>query len=171
MISVLNLSKRKTTGTLHYDTLVFPCAIGRSGRSAMKREGDGATPIGTWPLLTVYYRPDRVLRPQSVLPVIPLRPHDGWCDDPGDRNYNRPVSLPYPSSAERLWRDDHLYDLLVILDHNLSSRRRGLGSAIFMHTAHPAYEPTEGCIALKEADLRLILSRIARKTSIHISPL
>ncbi len=138
--------------------LRLPCALGRGGRRVLKREGDGATPIGVWPMREVFYRPDRVARPATRLPVSPIRPYDGWCDDPRDRNYNRPVGLPYPASHEVLWRDDHLYDLVVVLGYNDIPRIRGRGSAIFMHLATLGLTPTEGCIALRESDLRKLLA-------------
>ncbi|MGE0512547.1 MAG: L,D-transpeptidase [Hyphomicrobiaceae bacterium] len=144
------------------------CAIGRAGIVARKREGDSATPAGTWRLLEVLWRRDRGRRPICRLPVRAIRTDDGWCDAPGDRNYNRPVRHPYAASAERLWRDDHLYDVVVVLDHNRSPRVRGRGSAIFMHVARPAYEPTEGCIALAEQDLRRLLIHLGRGARIVI---
>jgi L,D-peptidoglycan transpeptidase YkuD (ErfK/YbiS/YcfS/YnhG family) len=140
--------------------LTFACALGRGGRSARKREGDGATPIGRWRLLCVLYRPDRVRRPVTALPVRRLSPADGWCDAPADRNYNRPVRHPYPASAERLWREDGLYDLIVVLSHNTRPRVRGAGSAVFMHVARPGYPPTEGCIALRRDHLQRLLRRL-----------
>jgi len=138
--------------------LKLPCALGRGGRRARKHEGDGATPVGVWPMREALYRGDRVGRPVTRLPVSPIRPRDGWCDDPRDRNYNRPVRLPYPASHERLWRADHLYDLVIVLGYNDGPRSRGRGSAIFMHLAAPGFAPTEGCIALREADLRKLLA-------------
>ena len=140
--------------------LTFPCALGRAGCRARKREGDGATPIGLWRVRAVLYRPDRVRRPRTHLPVRAIRPHDGWCDAPADRNYNRPVRHPYPASAERLWRADELYDVVVVLGYNDRPRVRGRGSAIFMHVAKPGYAPTEGCIALARAHLLRLLERL-----------
>lgn len=153
----------------HGPALCSPAALGRSGRRATKREGDGATPVGRWRLLRVLYRPDRVPRPRTGLPVRPITPADGWCDAPGDRNYNRPVRLPYPANAERLWRDDHLYDLVVVLDHNQRPRFQGAGSAIFMHVARPGLQPTEGCIALERAHLLRLLARLRRGAVIHVT--
>jgi len=124
---------------------------------ARKREGDEATPLGVWPIAQVYYRPDRVKRPRSRLPVQPLGRNFGWCDDPKDRNYNRKVALPYPASAERLCRDDSLYDVIAVLAYNLLPRVRGCGSAIFLHVARPNYPGTEGCIALGLEDLLNVL--------------
>lgn len=138
------------------------CALGRGGISAMKREGDGATPRAAMRLLFVYYNPSRGPRPSTALDVRAIRSNDGWCDDPSDRNYNRAVRHPYPTSAEHLWRADAVYDLIVVLDYNIRPRRRGAGSAIFMHIARSGYQPTEGCIALQPADL-LKLLRIARR--------
>lgn len=145
-----------------------PCALGRSGIRARKREGDGATPLGVFRLLRVYYRPDRVQRPRTGLPVIRLRPADGWCDAGADRNYNRPVELPYPASCEQMWRSDDVYDIVVVLSHNTRPRKRGAGSAIFMHIARPGYSPTEGCIALSRRDLLAVLARCGRSTTMRI---
>lgn len=128
----------------------------------MKREGDGATPLGSFRLIQVFWRADRGPRPRTRLPVLPIRHHDGWCDAISDRNYNRRVRHPYPASAERLWRDDHLYDLVVVLDHNKCPRVQGRGSAVFMHVAAPGMTPTVGCIALSLPDLRLVLARVGR---------
>ncbi len=150
---------REPRGRLCVGQKSGPCAIGRGGLAAAKREGDGATPIGLWPLRAVLYRPDRVGRPRTRLPVQALRSADGWCDAPSDRNYNRPVRHPYRASAERLWRKDDLYDLIVVLGHNDRPRIRGRGSAIFLHVARPGYAPTEGCIALPRADLLRFIER------------
>lgn len=157
---VTSRSARASGGWLMDGQRRFRAAVGRSGRRATKREGDGATPIGSWRAVRVLYRPDRTGRPLTLLPVRRIGPDDGWCDATGDRNYNRPVRLPYPASTERLWRDDQLYDLVVVLDHNQRPRVQGLGSAIFLHVAREGYLPTEGCIALAPRDLRLVLQRL-----------
>lgn len=136
----------------------YPCAIGRSGTTAHKREGDGATPHGAFPFRRILYRPDRVAMPATPLPQIPIDPRDGWCDAPADPSYNRPVRLPYPASCEHLWRDDHLYDLIVVLGHNDDPPVPGLGSAIFLHIASPGYGTTEGCVALSREDLLAVLT-------------
>jgi L,D-peptidoglycan transpeptidase YkuD (ErfK/YbiS/YcfS/YnhG family) len=125
------------------------CALGRGGVALDKREGDGATPAGRLPLRRAFYRPDRLAAPPATgLPVQALSPDDGWCDAPGDPAYNRPVKHPYPASAERMWREDALYDVVVELGWNDDPVVPGRGSAIFLHVARPDYGPTEGCIAL-----------------------
>jgi L,D-peptidoglycan transpeptidase YkuD (ErfK/YbiS/YcfS/YnhG family) len=100
--------------------------------------------------------------------VRPIRPADGWCDAPADGNYNRRVKLPYSASHERLWRDDALYDLVVVLGYNDRPRSLGRGSAIFMHLARPGYVPTAGCIALSRADMLKLLARLKPGDSIAI---
>lgn len=105
-------------GRLIWDGQDYECRLGRSGLMLDKREGDGATPIGVWPVRAVLYRPDRVARPETALPVRPIDADDGWCDDPAHGDYNRPVRLPHPASCEKMWRDDHLYDVVVVLGHN-----------------------------------------------------
>lgn len=145
------------------------CAIGRAGIRSDKREGDGTTPTGTFPLRRVFYRPDRVPRPATGLPVEALSPADGWCDDPEDAAYNRLVRLPYGTSAERLWRDDHLYDIIVVIGHNDDPVVPGRGSAIFLHVAGPGLAPTEGCIALEEPQLTALLAELGPGDEIEIS--
>jgi L,D-peptidoglycan transpeptidase YkuD (ErfK/YbiS/YcfS/YnhG family) len=133
-----------------------------------KYEGDGASPIGAWPVRRVYYRPDRGPAPQTGLPVIALKPSDGWCDDPGEPVYNRLVALPRPGRHEPLWRGDGLYDLIAELGYNDDPVIAGKGSAIFLHVARPGYLPTEGCMALAEADLRWVLARLSGPSRIAI---
>jgi L,D-peptidoglycan transpeptidase YkuD (ErfK/YbiS/YcfS/YnhG family) len=116
----------------------------------------------------VLYRADRGCRPRTGLPLATIGRHDGWCDASGDRNYNRPVRLPYPASAEVMWRQDGLYDIVVVLAHNTRPRRRKMGSAIFIHLARPGYRPTEGCIALNLRDLRLVLAVCGRGVRMHV---
>lgn len=133
------------------------CTLGRGGVRAAKREGDGATPAGSWRMRALLFRPDRVARtPLTGLPLRALRPEDGWCDDPGDPLYNRPVKLPYRAGAETLWRADEVYDLIVVLGYNDDPPQPGAGSAIFLHVARPDYAPTEGCIALAREDLEIV---------------
>ena len=136
-----------------------PCSLGSAGVkvSHLKTEGDGASPAGVWPLRRVLYRPDRVREPDTGLPVAAIAPDDGWCDAPDDPAYNRQVKLPYPASAEALWRDDEIYDLVVVLGHNDSPVVPGAGSAIFLHLARPDYAPTQGCVALAAGDLEDLL--------------
>lgn len=148
--------------------LELRCALGASGVAQAKREGDKATPAGRFPLRRVIYRPDRVAAPRTALPVAPMNPDDGWCDAPGDPSYNAPVTLPYAASHERLWREDRLYDILVVLGYNDDPPVAGKGSAIFMHVARPGYAPTEGCVALALPDLEAVLARCGPGDCIHI---
>jgi L,D-peptidoglycan transpeptidase YkuD (ErfK/YbiS/YcfS/YnhG family) len=149
-------------GRLHIGQTVIPCAIGAAGISNRKREGDQASPAGYFRLIEGFFKPLIGRRPRTLLPVLPLNRTLGWCDDPNSGNYNRLVRLPTPARHENLWRDDDLYDLVIILDYNLSPRRKGAGSAIFLHCARPHFAPTEGCIALRREDLRKLLPRLAR---------
>jgi L,D-peptidoglycan transpeptidase YkuD (ErfK/YbiS/YcfS/YnhG family) len=136
------------------------CALGRTGvaPAAAKREGDGKSPLGVWPMRRVLYRPDRAQRPATALEVQPIVPDDGWCNAPCDPAYNRPVKRPYPASCEAMWRQDELYDLVVVLGHNDDPPVPGLGSAIFLHLARPGYAATEGCVALSRADMLELLT-------------
>jgi L,D-peptidoglycan transpeptidase YkuD (ErfK/YbiS/YcfS/YnhG family) len=124
--------------------------------------------VGRWALRRVLYRADRGMRPRANCEVRPLTTRDGWCDCPSDRNYNRPVRLPYPARVEAMWRGDRLYDIVVVLGHNERPRVRGHGSAIFLHVARPDRLPTEGCIALKRRNLELILARMRRGAAVRV---
>ena len=146
-------------GRAEWDGGSLRCALGRSGVSRHKREGDSATPVGCYAMRRVLYRPDRGGAPQTGLPVAALASDDGWCDDPEDGAYNNQVRLPHPAHCEELWRDDRLYDLIVVLGHNDEPVEAGRGSGIFLHLAQDDYAATEGCIALAEEDLRAVLSQ------------
>ena len=144
-------------GLLTMGNLRLRAAFGRGGVRAQKQEGDGATPAGLLPLRRVLYRADRVARPRAAVPVMPLAPHDGWCDDPSHADYNRPVRLPHDGRHEALWRSDAVYDLIGVLGWNDAPVVRGMGSAIFLHLARPDLMPTEGCIALELPNLKSLL--------------
>lgn len=146
----------------------YPCALGAAGARPDKREGDGASPTGRFILREVLYRDDRLSRPHTRLPLRTIGRHDGWCDAPDDPAYNRPVTLPYPASAERLWRDDHVYDLIVVIGYNDAPVRAGRGSAIFLHLASPGFGPTEGCVALARDALLAVVSRLEPGAGIEI---
>lgn len=148
----------------------IPCSIGRNGAipAAEKREGDGMTPLGLWPIRAVLLRPDRVALPSGIrLPWRWLRPDDGWSDDPSDPAYNRPVRHPHRFSAEQLWREDGLYDVILVLGHNDAPPVPGLGSAIFVHCWNEG-QPTEGCVAVAKGELLMFLPSLAASDAIEI---
>lgn len=149
----------------------FRCTLGRSGvvAAAEKREGDGFSPAGAWPIRKVLYRPD-VGAPETVLAAEPMAPEDGWCDDPEDEAYNRPIKLPYRGSFEKMWRDDGLYDLVVVLGHNDDPPKPYLGSCIFMHIKRDDDGPTEGCVALAREDLLAVLRQARPGDVVEIRP-
>ena len=145
-------------GLLVMDGLRSRAAIGRGGVRVDKREGDGATPAGLLPLRRVLYRADRVARPRAAVPVMPLAPQDGWCDDPADPAYNQPITLPHPARHEALWRGDALYDVIGVLGWNDDPPVRDRGSAIFLHVASADWTPTEGCVALPMPQVLAVLA-------------
>ena len=149
--------------------LNFPAALGRSGRSSRKREGDGATPIAAMRILYGYYRRETVSGPLGTrLPMTAIDATMLWCDAPEDANYNRPVRAPFKPSHETMKRKDRLYDVCLVMDWNISSRRRNLGSAIFFHCAKPGYQPTEGCVAIDIRDMRRLLPLIGPETVVRV---
>ncbi|MBI3436334.1 MAG: L,D-transpeptidase family protein [Proteobacteria bacterium] len=146
----------------------LPVALGRGGIRANKREGDGATPRGTFRPLRLWWRADRGPPPASGLPLARIRREDAWCEDPADRRYNRPLRGTAAGGADRLWRDDALYDLVVEIDHNARPRVARRGSAVFVHVARAGLAPTAGCVALHKNRLRWLLRYIGRRTRIVI---
>ncbi|NHO19101.1 L,D-transpeptidase family protein [Acetobacter oeni] len=167
MIHAILSPESGCTAQLHCADRIFTAVIGTSGVTLHKREGDHATPAGTLLLRKVFYRADRIKRPEigaagpggHCLSLEPISPRDGWCDDVEHADYNRQITLPHPARHELLWRDDHLYDIVVVLGYNDDPIIPGRGSAIFLHLQSPDRRPTEGCIALTEADLRNVLAR------------
>lgn len=153
------------SGFLRFADKTYACTIGRGGIAALgeKREGDFKTPSGSFPLRACYYRPDRMQAPKTALPLIALSPEDGWCDDPEHARYNQPVTLPFAGHHEMLWREDHVYDLIVPLGYNDGVDGpiiKGAGSAIFLHIMREDGVGTEGCVALKREDLLELLARV-----------
>ncbi|MEE8351520.1 MAG: L,D-transpeptidase family protein [Rhodospirillales bacterium] len=155
-------------GTLSWKGKYFRCAIGRGGIAANKVEGDGVTPVGVLSLRQVFYRPDRLGAPETGLAVRALELDDGWCDEPTHDAYNRLVKTPFAAGHETLWRDDGIYDIIVVIGYNDDPVVTGKGSAIFLHVAKEGYKPTQGCVALTEGDLLALLRECADDTRMNI---
>jgi L,D-peptidoglycan transpeptidase YkuD (ErfK/YbiS/YcfS/YnhG family) len=156
-------------GVLSAGTHAIPVVLGRCGIAANKREGDGATPRGRFVLVRLWWRADRAPRPSTRLPVRRIDPALAWCENPADRRYNRPFRRSANEPGDRLWRDDHLYDLVIEISHNTRPRVAGRGSAVFLHVARPDRSGTAGCVALDAKDLRRLLRRLGPKTRIDIA--
>jgi L,D-peptidoglycan transpeptidase YkuD (ErfK/YbiS/YcfS/YnhG family) len=159
----------RSNGILLAGPAAIPVTLGRGGVRANKFEGDGATPRGVFRLVRLWWRSDRHPRPRSYLPVRRITPDLAWCENMRDRRYNRPFRRSPQAAGDRLWREDALYDLVIEIDHNARPRVAGRGSAVFIHVARPAGSPTAGCVALRAADLRRLLTRLGPKTRIAIA--
>lgn len=146
--------------TLTFNGKEYRCAVGKNGIGQKQAEGDNLTPIGAYPIRYGFYRPDRIEKVHSKIPFLPISSDLGWCDDPADQMYNRLVKLPYEASFEDLWREDHVYDLVLVVGYNDNPVVAGKGSAIFIHLARENYEPTAGCVALDKDDLLEILPHV-----------
>lgn len=148
------------SGILRWNEARFPCALGQGGVRREKIEGDGATPLGMFPLRRVLYRPDRLAPPRTALPLAPLSPRDGWCNDAEHPLYNHQIRQPVQASCELLWRTDSLYDVIVVLGQNDNPVVPGAGSAVFLHISGEDLKPTNGGVALRKEDLLAILSAV-----------
>ena len=155
-------------GHLKFDGETYRCALGRGGMLTHKVEGDGATPTGTYPLLRLFWRSDKITSIETLLPHQNLNFDDGWCDDPTHPEYNQLVNLPFSASHERMWRDDDLYDLVIEIGHNNNPVVPGDGSAVFIHIASPGYAATEGCIALAKEDLLMLIQKWTTATKVKV---
>jgi L,D-peptidoglycan transpeptidase YkuD (ErfK/YbiS/YcfS/YnhG family) len=159
---------RRTQGVLLAGGLAIPVVLGRTGIRANKLEGDGATPRGRFRLLRLWWRADRHPRPRTFLPVRRITPDLAWCEDPGDRRYNRPFLRSANEPGDRLWRDDHLYDFIIEIDHNARPRIAGRGSAVFLHLARDNFGPTAGCVSMTKSAMLHLLRRLGPETRIVI---
>jgi len=159
---------QRSRGLLLAGPLALPVALGRGGIRANKREGDGGTPRGSFRLRRLWWRADRSPKPPTLLPTTRIDRRIAWCEDPGDRRYNRPFRRSATEPGDRLWRDDRLYDVIIEIDHNTRPRIIRRGSAVFLHVARPDRSPTAGCVALAAPDLRRLLGRLGPKTRILI---
>ncbi len=174
VLRIVPSPQRHSRGSLWWRGRRYPCALGKGGvlPASRKREGDEASPAGLYPLLSLYYRPDRQDLPKSALSTREITRTLGWCDDPACAAYNSAVQLPHPGSAEALWRADALYDLLVVIGHNQGNNSGlaipHLGSAIFLHVARDDFSPTRGCVAVARKVLLEILSELDEKAMIRI---
>ena len=167
-ITVRRKAGDSSRGWLIAGMLALPVALGRGGIKANKREGDGSTPRGNFRLRQLWWRADKHPRPTTSLPVQRITSNDGWCENPADRRYNRPIKVPADADADRLARKDNLYDFIIEIDHNTRPRVAGRGSAVFIHTARQGFTPTAGCVALEINSLRRILARLGPRTRIVV---
>jgi len=161
-------SGSRSRGLLTAGPQTWPVALGRGGILADKREGDGATPRGRFRLVRLWWNPERGPRPATRLPVRRVAPDDAWCEDPADRRYNRPIKTATDGAGDRLRRADHLYDLIIEIDHNARPRIARRGSAVFIHLARPGLAPTAGCVTMPKSRLRQLLGRVGADTRIII---
>ena len=157
------------SGYLKYKDFKFKCALGKAGIGEKKREGDNVTPTGTFKIVKIYYRSDRIKKISSKFRAIEITKNMGWCDDPNSKNYNQLINLPSKYGHEKLFKKNNIYDIIVVLNYNMKPVVKNKGSAIFIHVAKNNYQPTQGCIALKKNDLLKLLSKISRNIKIKIN--
>jgi len=145
------------------------CAIGKRGIGIKKKEGDNITPKGKFKIKLIMYRKDRILNFKTKLTKLGIYKNMGWCDDPLSKNYNKLIRFPFAYNAEKLYRNDNIYDIVLVLNFNTDPIIKNRGSAIFIHIAKKNYRNTEGCIAIKKTDLKKLVKKINKKTIININ--
>ena len=154
---------------LLYKGYKLKCSIGKSGTRKLKKEGDLTTPKGVFGLNKLYYRKDRIVLPKCRIQKKVIKKNMGWCDDIKSKRYNKEIFFPFKFGAERLYRQDKKYDLLIDIKYNFSPTIKNRGSAIFLHLSNKNYKPTKGCIAISKKDFLKILPLINKKTKISIN--
>jgi len=159
----------KKSGYLQYKNLKFRCALGKAGIKKKEKEGDNVTPKGIFKITSMYYRPDRIKNITTTVKKIKIKKNIGWCDDPNSHFYNQQISLPNKFGHEKLYRNDSLYDLILVLNYNVNPIIKNKGSAIFIHITKKNYKKTKGCIALKKKHLIELISKIKKNTKIKIN--
>ena len=159
----------KKSGYLQYKNLKFRCALGKAGIKKKEKEGDNVTPKGIFKITSMYYRPDKIKNIITAVKKIKIKKNIGWCDDPNSHFYNQQISLPKKFGHEKLYRNDSLYDLILVLNYNVNPIIKNKGSAIFIHIAKKNYKKTKGCIALKKKHLIELISKIKKNTKIKIN--
>jgi len=153
---------------LYFKNYRLRCAIGKRGITSKKLEGDKKTPKGEFNLKYILYRKDRIFNIKTKLKKIIIKKNMGWCDDPSSIQYNKIINYPYKHSSEKLWRKENVYDIIIVIDYNLNPIVKNKGSAIFLHIAKRKYKPTNGCIAVSKKNIKLIVSKINKKTKLKI---
>ena len=153
---------------LHFDNYKIKCAIGKRGISKIKREGDCYTPKGAFKFKSIFYRKDKIPKIKSVLKKTIIKKNMGWCDDPKSNSYNKLIKFPFKYSAEKFYKNNSIYDVVLVIDYNSRPIVKNKGSAIFLHIAKKNYSPTKGCIAISKKDMKLLLAFIKKKTKLII---
>jgi L,D-peptidoglycan transpeptidase YkuD (ErfK/YbiS/YcfS/YnhG family) len=157
------------SGYLKYKDLKFRCALGKAGIGKKKKEGDNTTPKGTYKIVNIYYRADRIKKITSKYKLIEITKNMGWCDDPKSKKYNRLIFLPCQYTHEKLYRKDNIYDLILVLNYNLRPVIKNKGSAIFIHVSKKNYKKTKGCISIRKNDLIFLTQIINKNTKVFIN--
>ena len=153
---------------LYFSNYKVKCAIGKRGISRKKREGDGCTPKGTFKFKYLLYRKDKIFKIRSNLKKIVINKNMGWCDDPNSNFYNKLIKFPFMHSAEKLYKKESIYDIILVIDYNLKPVLKNKGSAIFLHIAKKNYSQTKGCVAISKKDMKLLLAFINKKTKLIV---
>ena len=153
---------------LYFQNFKLRCSIGKNGISYNKKEGDNKTPKGKFKFKYILYRKDLILKIKTNLKKIIIKKNMGWCDDPKSKYYNQLISTPFKYYYEKLWLKENIYDIVLIINYNLSPVIKKKGSAIFLHIAKNKYLYTKGCIAIKKKDMKLLISKIDKKTTLKI---
>jgi L,D-peptidoglycan transpeptidase YkuD (ErfK/YbiS/YcfS/YnhG family) len=167
--NTLNMIIINKFGYLKYRGLKFKCALGKSGIGKKEIEGDNITPRGTFNIIKIYYRNDRIKKLSSQFKLIKITKKMGWCDDPNSKKYNQLIKLPTKYRHEILYKMENIYDLILVLNYNMKPRIKNKGSAIFIHVAKKNYKKTAGCIALKKAHLIDLVKEIKKNTRVKIN--
>jgi L,D-peptidoglycan transpeptidase YkuD (ErfK/YbiS/YcfS/YnhG family) len=161
----INIKNKK----LFFNNYKVKCAFGKRGIGIKKKEGDQITPKGKFRIKSLFYRKDRIFNLKAKIKKIVIRKNMGWCDDSASDKYNKLIKFPFKYNAEKLYKSNNTYDIILVLNFNTNPTKKNKGSAIFIHVAKKNYENTAGCIALSKKNLKNLVANINKKTTIHIT--
>jgi len=158
----------KNKDTLNFDDFSIKCVIGKNGLNKNKKEGDKSTPIGNFKLGPLYWRADKIEKPETNISCKKINKNMGWCNDIDSKFYNKEIKVNKKIKHEKLFRKDYKYNLFLVIKYNDKKIIKGKGSAIFIHLTKN-YKKTAGCIAVKQKDFLVMIKLLSKKSKIIIS--
>ena len=153
---------------LYFLNYKLKCTVGKNGIFYKKKEGDNKTPRGKFKFEYILYRKDRIINLRSRLKTLEIKKDMGWCDDSNSKNYNQLIKIPFKYTYEKLWLKENIYDIILVLNYNINPVIKNKGSAIFLHIAKNKYQSTKGCVAISKSNIKLLASKLNRKTKLNI---
>ncbi len=137
----------------------YSARVGWAGLRRDRHEGDGTTPIGTFPIGRAMY--GNAPNPGVRYRYRRLRCGDWWVEDPASPAYNTfthvPCGIrpPFKTPTPDMSKSPRAYPFLAVVEFNMHPVVAGRGSGIFLHAQTGS--STNGCVSIPRTDLVLVL--------------